>query len=223
MIQVKQAASTVSTSNLVKSLPSKQLARHAHPFITKVALRVNEPLEDKGGLAHVLYRKAGATTRAASYRNIMFENDIIKHHHKFLRSRYSHLLQICCLATQCGGMPNRTTSIAIQMVRMAIQTAAALKKLMAILFVDVKAAFYRVLRQVVMPMRTSPDDMQDLIDTMEIPIMFVQPLTELLAKPDIISQACDDQHLNAILTDANTNIWFCINGSAKIAQTKLGT
>ena len=79
---------------LGKAAP-KQLARHAHPFITKVALRVNEPLEDKGGLAHVLYKKAGATNRVASYRNIMFENGIIKHHHKFLRSRYSHLLQTC--------------------------------------------------------------------------------------------------------------------------------
>ena len=210
------------TKQLTKVAP-REMARHAHPYITKAALRCTEALEDKGGLAHQLYKKRGSHKLTSAFRIIMLENDIIKHHHRYLRSRLLTLAKACFLATQCGGMPNKCTAFANQLVRLAIQIAKVRKLVIILQFIDIRTAFYRVIREKIVPLATSPQQLEDMVEDMEIPLLFVEPLLKMLAQPDILTDNDIDPHLLKILADANTGCWFCMEGSGKVASTKLGT
>ena len=85
----------------------------------------------------------------------MLENDIIKHHHRYLRSRLLSLAQASLIATQCGGLPNKSTAFANQMVRRSIQIAKIRKLALILQFIDLQSAFYRVIREKYTPRRYS--------------------------------------------------------------------
>ena len=66
---------------------------------------------------------------------------------------------------------------------------------------DVKAAFYIVLRELLLPLDTTYEQLQILLEDLEIPSLFQQPLSAMLQQPGIIPSIVDDKHLIANLSE----------------------
>ena len=70
-----------------------------------------EPLLHKGGLAVDSYKSKGPTDLMPSYRSILLNNTVAKHHHRFLRdcalAVFGHLLR----PAQCGGLPGKGVDV----------------------------------------------------------------------------------------------------------------
>eukprot|EP00973_Karenia_brevis_P037455 5165948-Karenia_brevis.AAC.1 len=125
-----------------------------HPLITSVCISAREPMSFKGGVAFPLSKgdKGEASHKPGGYREIMLAAVIGKHYYAFLRSRLLELGQCLFLACQTGGVPGRSTDISALMIRAHIARFRKVQKSGFILFVDIKQAFYSVLRQFIIPL-----------------------------------------------------------------------
>ena len=63
-----------------------------------------------------------------------------------------------------------------------------------ILFVDLKSAFYRVVRELVLP-HSHGADWSDIVDALAIPPALEEGLSVLLRHPSLLEQQLPDPHL----------------------------
>ena len=73
------------------------------------------------------------------------------------------------------------------------------------MFIDLASAFYRIVKELVLPMKTSQEDLDEMIDRLEIPLLLEGPLRELLSQPTITQKFISDQHLLSLVVEAHTN------------------
>ena len=83
----------------------------------------------------------------ASYRAILLNSRLAKHHHAFLRSRLVTLLTASNSVSQCCGLPGRGTDVAAFTVRTFWEYVRFQSLYGALLHLDIKSAFYSVLRE----------------------------------------------------------------------------
>ena len=84
---------------------------------------------------------------------------------------------------------------------------------------DVRSAFYVVLRELLLPMDMS---LQLLLEDLDVPLLFQQPLLTLMQQPAIIPDLTDNDHLVSNLAEAYTKAWFMVKGTDEVAYSRLG-
>lgn len=200
-----------------------EMAMIYHPLHTKMALQCQEPLVLKGGVAHDLYKGSGAAEQMNFYRSVLLQSTVAKHHHRFLRSRLMSFLGAAFMASQCGGVPGKGTSMAALLVRsfLALTSARGVSAMVA--FVDLQSGFYAVVRELVLPLGTDPVEVEAVLDSMEIPLWSVDALRALLTEPAALEKHVPDPHLRALLAEAHCHTWFCVEGRAAVARGLKGS
>ena len=200
-----------------------ELARVYHPLLAKMALQCKEPVTYKGGLAVDLYKGSGRVADMGRYRSILLNATVCKHHHRFLRSRLLFFLQAAFLRSQCGGLPHRGTDMAAHMVRAFLEHSRHVGRTAAVAYVDLWSGFYTVVRQLVMPIATTADDMAEVVDSLQVPRCCEDALRAMIAEPAVVEKHGLDPHLAAMLTEAHCGTWFCVEGREEVARSRKGT
>ena len=122
------------------------MAKILTPLLTKVIWHVHEPLSWKGGLLVPLFKGKGAPSDAEAYRSIFISDICAKVHHAHVRQKLAEVWQQDASLIQLGGKKKCSTDIAHHMLHAHLSWARHSVKSCAILFVDLKSAFYSVLR-----------------------------------------------------------------------------
>ena len=198
------------------------VARHMLPLHVKATLAIREPLQWKAGLAVDLFKGKGDLRQMESYRSILLNNHFAKHHHKFLRGRLVAAAGATLEATQFGGLPGKGVDLASLLLSSTLSVIKRKSLTSLSLFIDVKAAYYSVLRQVLLPMPTSSADLDDLLESVEIPIALVPLVEHLLANPCLLA-SYTSAHLLAVLADVHQDTHFLVEGVGSVARTRKGT
>ena len=154
---------------LAASVAPQQFARLSHPLHAKMALVRSEPVQYKSSEARILFKKKGEASKITNWRSILLGNIVPKTHHKYMRNRLMETIFTGFLACQCGGMKGRSTDEATLFVRGLLQIAQEAKSSILVLYVDITAAFYTVIRQLVFPGGADPETMQEIVRDAEIP------------------------------------------------------
>eukprot|EP00959_Pyramimonas_sp_CCMP1952_P218490 4569813-Pyramimonas_sp.AAC.1 len=85
------------------------------------------------------------------YRSMLFNSGVTKHHHAFLRSALGQCIKYLMVGSQTGGIQGRCAGMASQMIRVFRQIAKSMRFIAIVLFVDLVAAFYSLLRKAWIP------------------------------------------------------------------------
>ena len=143
---------------LVETLKAggQELARHLQPIMAKAILRTREPLEWKGGQLVPLFKGKGDPQCAGSYRSIFLSNSTAKVHHTWLRRSLEAAWLKSPQAIQLGGKKGAGTDLAHHLVQAVIAYARENSRALGMIFLDLRAAFYSVLRQAIFE-----DDLHD--------------------------------------------------------------
>ena len=88
-------------------------------------------------------------------------------------------------------------------------------------FVDLKAAYYGVVRQLGLDLRSSPEALARLFITLEVSPACVQRLLALLAAGP--AAAGVHPHLRELLAEAHRGTWFAMAGAPEVSATERGT
>ena len=119
------------------------------PMMTMFFRFQQQPLSWKGGAYFPLYKGKGSPQDPSSFRAILIGNVIPKLYHKIVRQRLMKAVEPKLLPFQIGGVPKMTVSYAAHFLLSLRQHAEHFKRSTAIIFFDLKSAFYRAQRSTV--------------------------------------------------------------------------
>ena len=125
------------------------IASHVHNMVLKICCEQAEPIWFKGGYVHPIYKQKGALDDPTAYRGVVLLDVYGKKFHAWLRQRLVPVLQHRKTAGQLGGLPCEQTLTGSHLLRVHGQVARALKISSAVVFVDVRAAFHHMLRELI--------------------------------------------------------------------------
>ena len=111
-------------------------------------------------------------------RMILLSDIIAKHHLKFLRSRLEDVTAQLLRGAQSGARPHQSTDFVTHTTLTTIQRAKQQGHPLLLLFLDLKDAFYRVVLQFEYRLPTAPEELLDLMNTIEYPDFVLPSLRE---------------------------------------------
>jgi len=126
------------------------MSRLQYPLVVKTFVRIQPPLQWKGGMLCELFKNKGSTSMCGNYRDILLADDSGKGVMKLIRKRLLPLAASLTKQTQFGGGLNGgETAFAHLYVRLIIDWAINSQTSCSILFLDAVAAFASMLRRIV--------------------------------------------------------------------------
>jgi hypothetical protein len=126
-----------------------------HPFmplLLKSYMRIQPPIQWKGGMLQELFKGKGTSSMCKNYRDILLTDDAGKFVLKLVRKQLLPVANLLCHETQYGGgLHGGETAFAHLQIRIVQDSCKALKVSSSALFLDVVAAFASMLRRTVLP------------------------------------------------------------------------
>ena len=200
-----------------------EMADVFHPLMTKCALRVQEPLAHKCGIAVDLWKGKGKHMYMKWYRSLLLNSAVQKHRYRFMRGRLVVLLGAVSLDSQCGGFRGKGTTLASLGVRGFLAAACACRVSAMALSVDLKSGFYTVVRELVVQLQTAGCHIERVLESISAPAQLESALLRLMAEPSIVERHLGNGHLSALLFEAHTNTWFVVEGQSDVARAVKGS
>ena len=200
------------------------IAPHVHNMIWKICCEQAEPIWFKGGYVHPIYKQKGAFDDPTAYRGVVLLDVYGKKFHAWLRRRLVPVLQSRKTAGQLGGLPCEQTLTGSHLLRVHGQVARSLRLSSAVVFVDVKAAFHHMLRELIFLQGDPAFDPNQVLDSNHFKLQELQAL---------ILQRCQEHpddfpsSIRKLADDVHRHTWFTQRGAAlqpsEVVYTLRGT
>ena len=197
-------------------------ARLLVPVYAKAALGLYEPLEFRGGALVPLAKKAATLLSCDRFRSILVSSLPGKIYHRQLRTLLLPSLQSVRGDTQAGAVPGISTEAIAMVARTFRSVAAARGQAWALTFFDVRAAYYRVLRQVLLDVRDTEAALRKLLYDLGVPGEALSELFQRLSSIGALSSTGAPEHLQQILSDALQGTWFRLDFGYALTLTHRG-
>ena len=123
------------------------LAKVFYGFALKQTLQIAEPITFKGGVLVHTYKGRGPSTECGSYRSLIVSSVLAKSLHRVLRGKCMDTFQKVGMPLQLGGLPGKAVSQGAQCLIAFAASCRYRKASLGILFIDIRQAFYRLVRQ----------------------------------------------------------------------------
>ena len=124
---------------------------------------------------------------------------------------------------QAGSLPGVGTDTLLLLARAAQGIGKAQRRRTALLFFDIRAAYYQLLRQLATDIHEDDAELLRLFHRMNVPAEALQELREHLQAMSAVAAAGASPHLAAIAADLFRGSWFRLEGHTAIALTRRGT
>ena len=210
------------TADLFRLCP-QAAARSLLPIFTKTTLSLREPTEFRGGTLMCLAKRVGASLQCSHYRSILLSSIPAKVYHRHLRNLLVPLHAADKTVLQLGALGG----IGVEAVALAARSFQlqqhSLRKPWGIIFVDVQAAFYRVVRQALTPHYEDDTGILHLLHRMGMPAQAANALCEQLHRLAILPDIGATEQVTALIQDIMRSTWFRIDTHDILTMTFCGT
>ncbi len=122
------------------------IALVVHPLFVKICMRIQEPLCWKGGIAVDLFKGRGSSAVCEHSRSILISDGLGKHLRRYYKQSLQDVTSSYIADTQFG---ERGVDLAVLLISEFRKIVAAKGRTSAVLFFDLVAAFYSVIRALV--------------------------------------------------------------------------
>ena len=189
--------------------------------MVKAVVNVHEPLPWKGGRLFALYKGKGDPSDPGSFRSIFLSELAAKMLHAMVRTRLETCWEKQIQEIQHGGRKHHSTDTAHHIVQAHMAWARERKVSSAVVFIDLKAAFYSVFRQSLIGGSWKADEMQFLLSKLDIA---ADQWKELISttENDNATQFLGE-HVRRMLQDMFTATFFEMTEVADKVATSRGT
>ena len=199
----------------------RALAWKLLPLMTKAVVLRREPLAWKGGLLVSLFKGKGSTQEVGTHRAILVSDHMAKLHHSAIRDVLVEAWEGHAVDTQLGGRRKCGVDMAHHMVQAVTGLGARLGKPVALLFTDLKAAFYTIIRQSLMSVELSDQGLCHVLARMGVSPQEVHQLRQVAARDDAIGAG--KGHLEHLVADMLDGSHFGMRGCHDLVHTHRGT
>ena len=199
------------------------MAKVYYGLALKQTLQVAEPLSLKGGVLIHAYKGRGSASDCGSYRSLMVSSVLSKSLHRILRTKCMKYFKNASMPLQIGGLPGKSVS---QGAHALISFASACRRrnaAMGILFIDIRQAFYRLVRQHIVHDGDIDQSTIRLFQTLDLPHeAFHEFAVELASEPALAATGVStflEQHVAECLNST----WFRLKHSGQVSLTRKGS
>ena len=189
----------------------------------KQQLLVQEPVTYKGGISVQAFKGRGSPSLAENYRALMVSSILAKAAHRSLRGSTMGSFDAYRIPLQIGGLEGRSVA---QGAHCLISYASMCRKAgrsYAILFVDIKQAFYRLFREHIVKSPLDDVAVQRLFATLCLPPEAFADFVKELEERSALESSGASPFVCAHVQEALHGTWFKLLGSTRISQTKRGS
>ncbi|CAE7268463.1 unnamed protein product [Symbiodinium sp. CCMP2592] len=191
------------------------------PVFVKSHVRLTEPVQYRGAKLSALFKKVGLAVQASSFRSIALMDPSAKMHHKLMRPELLSSIEESRQPLQQGCLNNSSPVALTHFLLTKGRTAAAGGFSSAVIFLDLTAAYYRLIREAVYE--------PDLSDA-----TLCQLLQKLKVSPDYVSEVADFVRTGGLLPTASAHFkhalammfrhtYFVMDGVPELTVTKVGS
>ena len=168
-----------------------------------------------------LAKKAAAAFSCSKFRAILLSSLPSKLYHRHLRDCLSAHFQPQAL--QAGALPGISTESVALAARAFQSLNQASGRCWALLFFDVRSAFYCVVRQLLLPVGDSDRALQELFNKLHLPPTSLTELRVHLESLASVPQTGSSLHLQRVATDVLQGTWFRLDKDTVLTLTHCGT
>ena len=208
-------------SDLCK-LTSADLAWKFHSLLTKMVTTYSEPLQMKGGVLVASF-KGGSTGSIENYRSLLLSSHVGKALRRTIRPKlvelYTQVAPSLHVSVKVGG----NVMHASHSLRSFLSYSKQNKLSSALLFVDVKSAYYRVIRQLASNLTCSDADIAKVMRHFDLEPDAMHDLLEELKEKSALKEAGADMHQELLLEELLQNTWFTTCTRRHVTESLAGT
>ena len=135
----------------------------------KQALILEEPIQARGGVLIPVYKGKGHHTEVESYRSLLLSNHFSKSMRGVYRPKLQPFYTKGSSSLHFAAKPGGNVSHASHYMRSFHQAAKAQGWSSSSVFVDISSAFYRIIRQFAVAVRSSKEDLSRIFQVFDIP------------------------------------------------------
>ena len=193
------------------------LAPWVFDLVLKMHLTAKEPVQWKGGVLHML-PKVPMPVSAEQYRGIMLLGVFVRRVHALLRPQVMAWADIDRPPGQLGGFAHQECAFGSLYVQTFMRRAYHRGVPAAVIFVDLRAAFHSVVREIVLGSKLGDDKDRCILEEALLREGFVPDIVEKLVKAPGLLPDC---MLTNLLRELHSRTWATLNGEA--VRTTRGT
>ena len=198
------------------------IARQVYAQLLKLVTHGQEALCHKGGRLATAYKR-GPHDECASFRSLLVSSHLGKTIHRSLRQNQTALYSAYMQRQQLGGRPKIPVNIALHQVRAYLRQNRQWKRSVALVFLDLQEAFYRVLRPLALGTRWTDDEIAGFATRLDLDHNAIQDLYQELQKPDALQEARIPPMQRKYLQALHLDTHFHLPGQQDVVRTRQGT
>ena len=199
------------------------LSRPLFPIVLKFAMRLQEPVQWKGGELHSIWKRKGSPLDCESYRAILVSSSIGKAVHGSLRRHCSTYFEQAAMPLQVGGRAGFPVQFVLQAARLWQERCRAHRTSCALIFLDLKEAFHRVARALVHGGQPDEASINNAIATLGLDPAVGPRLQAYVRDKSLISEAGGPPVLSRMVAETNSDTWFSHGALEGTAIVQAGT
>ncbi|CAE7348568.1 unnamed protein product [Symbiodinium sp. CCMP2592] len=191
------------------------------PIYVKANLRLTEPVQYRGCRLVAMLKKACATARADNFRSIALLDPAAKFLHRLHRPTLVDEVQHKDLPLLQGCVPGGGPVALTHILQTALHTAKLRGTSAAILFLDLRSAYYRLVRQAVTGAEVSDADLCQLLHRLGVKPEHLQDVTRYATSGGMLNRA--SPHFKRVLACTFHATFFVMDDVPTATTTKAGS
>ena len=199
------------------------MAKKIFPILLKAAIRGQGVVEWAGGWLVPLFKGRGSPHAMTGYRAILLEPTISRAVSRAWRPRLILGLEKAVTPMQWGGRPGLSIEALHLHVQLWKRRAAAEKQSLAIVFLDIKAAFYSVIKQMVAGEAQGMKNIQTVFQKMNLPKEMYQSFLQQTQGVNLVEQATGSALTARHLASMLSHTWFGVQDAASLQAPMTGS
>ena len=204
------------------SLAAGSLAAKYHSLLQKIYLQMAEPIQMKGGtLIHAF--KGGNPRRAEDFRGLLLSSHIGKALRRTFRQSLIPFYLSEASDSHFAIKPGGNVSQASQALRLFMSLASSRSESFGVLFLDIKSAYYRVIRQLLTSRGDDLESIERVMQYFELGDSDPNALVDAIAERAAELQGRMERQQELLLEEMMSSTWFTSSRRDELLESLAGS
>ena len=204
------------------SLAPTQMATLYYPILAKMVFQLNEPLQSKGGVMIAAF-KGGKHDQIDNFRGLLLSS----HTGKALRRTIRQQLQVHYARTAPQLHVSIKTGGSVSQASHALRAYQSIARQKGwstgVLFLDVKSAYYRVVRQLAATLSNSDEDICRVLQYFDLDPSHLEALLQELHQSSECTASEVPPQLENLLAELLSGTWFMTESKQELCESLAGS
>ncbi|CAE7754403.1 Pol, partial [Symbiodinium sp. CCMP2456] len=209
---------------LLKAAPAA-LARNSHALMTKTVLTLQQPLQWRGGVLYSAWKRAGNPAMAESHRSLFISSLLGKSLHRLMKDKVAHNIENSLHPLHMGSRRGAPVTYPAMAILSHLRGTIRRKQSAAILFLDTKAAYYMVAREMAVGKIYDDQTIAHVFRRFQLDPEDIHELYKAIAEGGVMADFDMDPVVRHVAKDYHHRAWFTSHygDGSRICMTRAGS